>query len=376
MVENSVLLFDEVIRDLYGLALVPDRWPSALDRVASLSESTGAVLFVKTLKGWSCPVHSTTLDAAIKAYLEEGWAARNPWLKGRLKAGFQIGEVYSDLDIATPEELRTSAFYSDFLRRFELGYQMVGMLHSDLGSLTCLVAHRQIERGPFRPAEKQAHLLVSRHVEQLLHLSSTLASTKAELRTASAALDAMGKPAIIVDEHQRAVTMNAAAETLMDRYFDRNSDRLKPILAHEDRDFQKVVEGAHLPSYRSGSAPAVTMLSPKDGGERMVIRGIPLVGHSADTLGFQTTHRNVLILAHPLVQDRRVDPTIIRAVFGITTAEAKLASCIAAGQTIKATAEELGLTEGTVRVVLKRIFAKMNVNRQSDLVVRILDLRH
>lgn len=51
--------------------------------------------------------------------------------------------------------------------------------------------------------------------------------------------------------------------------------------------------------------------------------------------------------------------------------EARVAAEIANGRTPRIAAKNLGLTEDSVRVILKRVYSKVNVSRQSELVLLV-----
>ena len=61
-------------------------------------------------------------------------------------------------------------------------------------------------------------------------------------------------------------------------------------------------------------------------------------------------------------------PRQLRHQFGLTTAEAILASHIVRGRGLKACAELIGISESTARTHLRRIFEKTGTQRQADLV--------
>jgi DNA-binding CsgD family transcriptional regulator len=75
--------------------------------------------------------------------------------------------------------------------------------------------------------------------------------------------------------------------------------------------------------------------------------------------------------------DRRWMPTEIalRASFGFTPAEAKLAARISSGAPLNAVAASLGITKQTLKSLLKIVFAKAGVHRQAELVALIGGLR-
>lgn len=72
--------------------------------------------------------------------------------------------------------------------------------------------------------------------------------------------------------------------------------------------------------------------------------------------------------------DASVRPTPMRlaAVYGLTAAEAQVAAHIAVGEGVGAAADAQGISENTAKTHLKAVFAKVGVNRQSQLVRRII----
>ena len=61
-------------------------------------------------------------------------------------------------------------------------------------------------------------------------------------------------------------------------------------------------------------------------------------------------------------------------VFGLSSAEARIAYLIARGETVADAAALQHVSEGTARAQLKAVFAKMSLTRQSELVAAVLKL--
>lgn len=64
----------------------------------------------------------------------------------------------------------------------------------------------------------------------------------------------------------------------------------------------------------------------------------------------------------------------LATVLSLTPAEVKIAQCIATGKKIRCIARDASLSEQTVRTYLKRIYAKMGVTSQGELIARIGDI--
>ncbi|WP_252716870.1 helix-turn-helix transcriptional regulator [Herbaspirillum sp. B65] len=69
---------------------------------------------------------------------------------------------------------------------------------------------------------------------------------------------------------------------------------------------------------------------------------------------------------------RMVPAEALVALFGLTAAEARLASAFVSGVTLEEYAQRRGVGLGTVRFQMKQVLAKTGTNRQADLVRRIL----
>ncbi len=373
-------LFNEVVCDIHDAALSPDRWPATLDRMATVTGAAGMALHARTASGWAWSARSPRIAPVLDAYVREGWAAHDPWLRRLADGALQPGHVYQDADVVAPAELPRHPFYGNFLRRFGIGNLMVAIIRSELGMPTCLVAYRPQSRGAFAADEMHAHLQLARHVEQALRITTVLAHTEAALHRTAAAFDAIERPAFILDEEGRVVRRNRAAEPMIGWYFDPQSVALQPVAVAERPAFQEMVRralgsaGSSDPA-RPDDAPPPVGLSARSGSDRIVAWCVPLAADPPDRLGLMPPQRSVLLLVQPLQQTRLVDVELIRGVYGLTTGEAKLAALLAGGRSVKQAARELGLTEGSTRFVLNRIFKKLGVHRQSDLVAGILSLR-
>jgi DNA-binding CsgD family transcriptional regulator len=66
---------------------------------------------------------------------------------------------------------------------------------------------------------------------------------------------------------------------------------------------------------------------------------------------------------------------VFATLYDLTPSEARVLLKIGEGQTVTAAALELGVSENTVKTHLARVFQKVGVNRQPDLVAIVAALR-
>lgn len=105
------------------------------------------------------------------------------------------------------------------------------------------------------------------------------------------------------------------------------------------------------------------------GNNRFVVCPLPVI--STKNSGAQQTllraaHAIVLVIERKSHEPKEF--AIIRDLLGLTPGEARVAVLVGAGVAPKDTAQRLGIAEETVRNVLKRVFAKVGVSRQIELV--------
>jgi DNA-binding CsgD family transcriptional regulator len=383
--------FSDAVYRIYEATLSPDHWASAMDAIATLSGSEGAFLGAKVPSGrWQIDTHSPKLSEFIHLSQAEKWWQQNPWLDRSIEVGFRVGDVYCDQDVIGEGRAEELPYYSQFLPRVGLGWQMAAAIQSDLGAPTAVVVQRARAKGPYVRTEMDTLRQVSRHVEQSLRITSHFAGERAAHATATAAFDAMDRAAFVLDHEQKPLLINRPARNLMGRYFSHEDGRLAPTQKHEHEAFNAAVRAARSAVPQSSNSPQPTTISDAKGGSRLVVWTLPVIGASAAHLGLPPTvdpgrasadpvsdpsqaqpDSHVLVLAQPLEQDRVIDPSVLRNTFDLTLGEARLAALLGSGMTVKQSADTLGITEGTARVVLKRVFQKLGVGRQAELVAKL-----
>jgi DNA-binding CsgD family transcriptional regulator len=91
---------------------------------------------------------------------------------------------------------------------------------------------------------------------------------------------------------------------------------------------------------------------------------IRLTAHAADQF---LTHTRAIVLVIDPRTDEPADPGVVRDVLGLTLGEARVAALVSTGLKLREAADKLGIAEETARSVLKRVFSKAGVSRQSEL---------
>ena len=116
-----------------------------------------------------------------------------------------------------------------------------------------------------------------------------------------------------------------------------------------------------------------------DGG-RFALRAHRPTGRSYRLFVTRLSGRPMPLVGSPAVAVVLTDPDSVtsppmnhlQVMFGLTEAEGKLATMLAAGDDLKAAAKTLGITYGTARTRLAEIFQKTDTRRQGELINLLL----
>jgi DNA-binding CsgD family transcriptional regulator len=77
----------------------------------------------------------------------------------------------------------------------------------------------------------------------------------------------------------------------------------------------------------------------------------------------------------PVTRPEAPSVELVRSLFDLTPAEARVARSLAGGQTLKVIAAQSGASMNTVRTHLRSVMTKTGYNRQSDVVALLNGLR-
>ena len=370
MVNMSILRrFDGAVHAIYEAAIAPEKWPDALSRIGAMFDAEGAVIIFyrenEPADFISCP----EMDSIVEVYQAGGWWKKDLHAQRALSLRLDSGDVFHDALVATPDEMETHPIYVDFFRNVGLGWLMSCVLLPDLDMLIGLSVPRAKAKGSFEAAEIEMLGHLGRHVEQALRVSLRITSLEAENETLFAAIDSVDACLFGLDDENRVTVANGAAMKSRDNYFLDGDDQLVPQAEDERDRLRATLAAASVPT--SEIAPSPCVVTGRDR-RRMALWAIPVSDASRSGAGFGSAR--VLVFGTALDRNHAIDPTVLRDVFKLSLGEARLASLLGAGIEMREAAERLGVTEGTARVVLKRVFRKLGINRQAQLIQQLSNL--
>lgn len=356
--------FDTVVTGLYEAAAVSHSWAPALDALARLTGSRGALISRpdRAHDGLAC---SASLDATVAQFFEQGWH-RNDLRSARMIAAEPRG-FSRDQDITTADERARSDYYEGFARSAGVPwFAACGLV--DGGSVIGISIQRTEAEGAFDDADLDRLRRIRPHLESAMTFARRVADRADALDLD--ALEAADAAAFVVDHTGVVRGMNPRGELQMSRLVTTRRGRLTTMDGALRGKFERLILGAAAVG-RDVTAPVQEplRLTAPDGSIALA-SAMPLCGAAR-----QFGDGRAIVTLSAITQTIGVDAGVLATAFDLTPAEARVAHQLSRGLEVAEIAEACDLSLGAVRFHLKAILPKAGVRRQAAFVALAASLR-
>lgn len=365
-------LVHTAVHAIYTAALVPEQWPKALDAIADCFDGIGTALLLNWSSGSVSTIVSPALAAAAKDY--ETWAWKLDFYVPRAYEASVITPYacYSDRHLAKPDEIRKHPFYTQFRAKHGLGPFLGTQLLPHSAIVSIMTVQGRATRNTFTDEEIEVYSIIARHAERALMLAARLLEAESRSEALADALSRMACGVFALDELGKVVFTNVAAERMICGPLKVADGRLTidgPDWIRLQNALQDT-KSLTRDGMQSAKPSKPVVLACASAVERLVLYVLPIGEELPWGIRETFTTARVLVLA---IQQPvgRADPALVRDVLGLTQGEARVAALIGEGKSPKDAANTLGITEESARTVLKRVFAKTNTTRQSELAAML-----
>jgi DNA-binding CsgD family transcriptional regulator len=353
----------KVMNRLGDAAVDPAAWTEIMDDICRAVGASAAILLQSDSRTPDVP-RTASIDEATQLYFADNWHMMDPRAKGFPR--MMAGEVVTDHDLLTPEQISRDPMYNEIL--FPFGFRwFAGVGFWAESAAWALTLQRTDREGPFEALDKE---LLARLAPRLTE-TATLATTvgRAVLSSMTDVLARGRQPALVLDRQGFVLSTNSAADAGFDQEIRIRNRRLvvkdKNALAKLDQLvdlIRSTPEGVALPApliliRRTAKPPVALRVLPVDGAARNAFVGA----------------RALLILSN-LLPPVPPDPGLIAEAFGLTTAESRVLGLLVTGLTLEDAATRLRVSRETVRAHLKSAFSKTGTHRQSELISLVSQL--
>ncbi|MEX3007793.1 helix-turn-helix transcriptional regulator [Hoeflea sp. TYP-13] len=356
--------FIAAVEAVYAAASEPELWPNALDSVATCFGAVGTVMIVQQQDGSLSTIVSPALTDAQHEYDAGGW--KLDFMASRLFERTSLSECgcLTEQDLASPEEIATHPFFTDFRASFGLGSALVATVLPHPRMPVLVAVQGVLGQPPFSASDKSLFERIIRHLEKALTLTVRLLEAGRGQRALSETLSQLSCGVFLLDQGGWVVFRNAEAERLLGGRLILQEGRL--CVEGPERDLYLNACRCHL-SDNSNNDHSKTQPLVVEGRENrhVIVHVLPVDPRNIAEQFLSASRLLILVIEHSAAQP--IDPSLVRDLLGLTLGEARLASLVGAGHPLRGAAQELNITEETARTVLKRVFSKTGVSRQVEL---------
>ena len=272
----------------------------------------------------------------------------------------------------TAEELKTSRAYNEAMRRLrgQNGFRV--RLDGPAGSHFAWAIADPVTPGGWEAPQLALLKGLLPHIRQFIRIRQALAGAEALGASVTDLLDNPRIGVIHLDRRGRIMEANDRARRLL-RHGEGLSDRGGELQARVPADQVRLEHllAAALPPASPVPVSGWMLLHRSAVAPPFVVHVKPVMSPQAD---FGALRVAALVLIVEPGAAARLDPTLVTTTLGLTPLEGQIAVLLAAGQNVRAIAQALGRTEGSVYWHLKQAYQKLGVTRQTDLVRIVLSL--
>ncbi len=361
----------EAIAAIYDAAIDESLWPETLAQLTALTNSQASTFWI--LDAGSRSLHPTfvsiNFDQRVVDDYVGGIASLDPTVRYLL--AHPKATLVHDAMLGPGQDEDTRKYLDWHERNVETRYRLVAQCELGPGLQAGVALHRAQAVGRFDRAEIDRFSLINEHLRRALAVSAKLGSLEARRRLTADLLDRSHSAIILLDANSKIVLMNRTAEDLVSRAdgIRTSAGGIHLALAQEDERLQMLMARASALQQSERSFGEVMRVTRPSGFRPYGI----WVGGIANPPAAMSAFRPALwvFINDP---ERSTAPSVpqLQSLFGMTQAEAKLAVHLADGDSLKAAAEELGITYGTARTRLIQIFQKTDTQSQGQLIHLLL----
>ena len=360
-----------VIQALYDAAMDESLWPGALQQLTDFTGSQAATFW--TLDSSDQPRLPTLTvvnfdPGFMKEYLD-GMVPFDPTVQYLVRHPDQ--PIVHDGLVISEREKDRHAYYDWHGSRSDTRFRMVGQLRAAPGVQAGVALHRTREAGRYEHNDVEQFAVLYPHLERALAIGFRLGSLGTMRKCTTELLDRNAAAILLLDENGRIVYANSGAEALRSTKDGIQLERDGVALTRRrDHDTLQALIANALSAIVSPEASGGVMRALRPSGKRPYLILVTPVNRRYPAL---STLRPAVCL---IITDPESQPPLpgdrLRDAFGLTAAEARLASLLAAGEELRASAAKLGITYGTARARLAAIFQKTDTRRQGELIRLLL----
>jgi DNA-binding CsgD family transcriptional regulator len=365
-----------LIGEIYDAAFEPALWTGTLTRITDAVGGAQVMMGIHDFSTRSVRVIAPRMDPEHMRSYREHWGRGDLLWQRTNRAA--VGEVLLAERYVPRAELIRSEFYNDWYRRLGLSAAGLGVnLYIENGVPALCGIKRSARSDHFTGEEVALFRALVPHLTRAAQIHRHLWEMELNQGLIRARIDRRGKSLIVLDAQAHIMFSSDGAEKLLAQADGLRAKAGVLSAANPDAtallerliagcaDLRRLRERNHRGSLtikREGRSPLRILATPFPDAQRQ--RGA----------WHLLTSPAVIVIIQDPDGERQERKTLLQQRFKLTSAEAEIALEIIKGHGRAAAAGRLGISAGTARIHLQRVFEKTGTHRQAELVRLLADL--
>ncbi len=360
--------YDSLIEAIYDAAVMPELWSIFLEQLSDTFKSRGTALHLVDFASLNSTcrsdessfIQTVRTDPETVVSYERYYSKVNVWLEN--SKNLPEGELITSDRLFPVQEFVKTEWYNDWLKPQDYFHAMIGhLLKQD--TLTVRLSIFRSQQQPFSADETALFARLVPHLRRSCMIHKKFSEVKSVLNTGTELLNRLPVGLVLFDKCGQAVFVNRMAESLIrcsDGFRLNTAGRCQADSANETRALRQLISNAielghgnAMNLHRGSSSRPLSAIVVS-----LQNQPLPFIG-SVPTVA--------LFLCDPDLP-LNLDDSLLTQCYGLSPAEAKLATALLRGQTVSDYAQTRGISNNTVKTQLKQVLEKTQTHRQSELI--------
>ena len=363
--------FSRILDAVYDAATAFERWPAALEQFGQAFACSYVGMIDRNLRTNEGRATAIGIDVSGQREYFEVWSKHD--LLRLWTRTYRPGPVETDREILPRNDLVRSDYYNCFLKPRDMHVVMRITLATENGFRKFISMTRPTSLGEYGKAEVEQCQRLMPHLQRAARVAQCVEDSSLTLTAFSDVLEQSAKGVLLLDRTGRVVFANSAARAMAQAScgLQLRGERIEAARRADNVVLQRLIAGATGTMDRIDAARGGVMrLAATLDGPGLSIAVSPLACMASWSGRSPVAF---VLLSDPRADSRRPE-AMLRELFGLTAAEARVADRLMTGDSPEQAAEALGISITTVRWHLAALYRKTDTNRQAELVRLLLSM--
>ncbi len=372
MASQGLRQFSALLHALYGAAMEPGQWPEFLRCVVESLGSKSAMIRVVDLENENVAFHADyNLDPALQRLYPEHFVHVDPFLAALRTEPSE--RMYRGHDWVPEHALKQTEYFSDYLVPQDTYYVAGGFVANDSHRAVYFGIQRSQRQGQFTDSDLETLQLLVPHLRRSVDFHRLIVRHELRALASDRTLDQLAVGVILLDPSGKVVYSNRRITDFATRVHGIRilNGRLFANRPSDAPRLRRLIAGVSEPASADPPRMDSIRLGEAAGRDDLFLMASTLSPRLA-FFGLSVPFAALLLLVGEAPQSRSLDPGILKGLYGLTSAESRIAAQLAKGVDLASICSLFHLSCNTVRSQLRSVFRKTGTASQPELVSRLL----